>query len=129
MTDQSPNPDESQFTQSEIDISNQRIREVRSKLRDLAIEIDAHKANVARCAGGGVFLFALGALATYDLVTGNSGLWLSIGVTHDNLLWLAIGLGVGSLAAFIFAIILDKKHDTVSEKRMAELERELDLLL
>ena len=129
MTDQSPNPDESHFTQPEIDISNQRIRELRSQIRDLAIEIDAHKANVARCAGGGVFLFALGALATYDLLTGNSGLWLSVGVTHDNLLWLAIGLGVGCLTAFAFALILDKKRDTISEKRMAELERELDQLL
>lgn len=106
-----------------------RINELRSKISDLAVEVDAYKANIARCAGGGVFLFALAGLATYDLLTGKSGLWLSVGVTHENLLWLAIGLGAAAVAAFACALFLDKKRDTVREHQMAELEHQLEQLL
>jgi hypothetical protein len=116
-------------TEPGADILERRARVLRSKISDLATEIDAYKANIARCAGGGVFLFALAGLATYDLLTGKSGLWLSIGVTHENLLWLAIGLGAGAIAAFAYALILDRKRDTARENRMAELESELEQLL
>jgi hypothetical protein len=129
MTEQSPNPGELHSTSPEENTLENRISDLRSKISDLAVEIDTHKANIARCAGGGVFLFALAALATYDLLTGKSGLWLSIGVTHENLLWLAIGLGGSSIAAFAFALILEKKRDTVRENHIAELERELEQLL
>jgi hypothetical protein len=50
-------------------------------------------------------------------------------VTHENLLWLAIGLGAGAIAAFAYALILDRKRDTARENRMAELESELEQLL
>jgi hypothetical protein len=113
----------------EADSPEMRVSQLRSKISDLAIEIDAYKANIARCAGGGVFLFALAGLATYDLLTGKSGLWLSIGVTHENLLLLAIGLGVAAIAAFAYALILDKKRDTARENHMAALEHELEQLL
>jgi hypothetical protein len=111
------------------DSLEKQANQLRSKISDLAIEVDAYQANIARCAGGGVFLFALAGLATYDLLTGKSGLWLSIGVTQENLLWLAIGLGVASVAAFAYALMLDKKRDMVRESQMAELERELEQLL
>jgi hypothetical protein len=116
-------------TQTEAGNLENRVNELRSKISDLAVEVDAYKANIARCAGGGVFLFALAGLATYDLLTGKSGLWLSVGVTHENLLWLAIGLGVAAVAAFACALFLDKKRDTVRENQMAELERQLEQLL
>jgi hypothetical protein len=129
MTEQSPNSDESHSTQPEVSTLENRIRDLRSQISDLAIDVDSHKANIARCAGGGVFLFALAALATYDLFTGKSGLWLSIGVTHKNLLWLTLGLGAGSISAFICALVLEKKRDTVRENQVAELGKELEQLL
>lgn len=124
-----PNSGAPHSTELEAESLEKRVSQLRSKIGDLAIEIDAYKANIARCAGGGVFLFALAGLATYDLLTGKSGLWLSIGVTHENLLWLAIGLGVASIAAFAYALILDKKRDTVRENQLAALERELEQLV
>jgi hypothetical protein len=124
-----PNSGAPHSIELEADSLEERVSHLRSKISDLAIEIDAYKANIARCAGGGVFLFALAGLATYDLLTGKSGLWLSIGVTHENLLWLAIGLGVASIAAFAYALILDKKRDTARDHQMAALENELEQLL
>jgi hypothetical protein len=111
------------------DSLEKQANQLRSKISDLAIEVDAYQANIARCAGGGVFLFALAGLATYDLLTGKSGLWLSIGVSHKNLLWLAIGLGGTSIAAFAYALLLDKKRDTARENHMTALEHELEQLL
>lgn len=118
-----------QATQFELQTIEKRVNELRANIRDLAIEVDAHKANIARCVGGGVFLFSLAALATYDLLTGKSGLWLSIGITQKSLLWVAIGFGGFSLAAFACALIFDKRRDTAREKQMAELEEELEQLL
>jgi hypothetical protein len=129
MTEQSLNTGESPSTPPEDNTLEHQIRDLRSKISDLAVEVDTHKANIARCAGGGVFLFALAALAAYDLFTGKSGLWLSVGVTHKNLLWVGIGLGVAAMAAFTCALILDKKRDTVRENQMAELGTELEQLL
>jgi hypothetical protein len=63
MTEQSPHSDESYATQPEVNTLENRIRDLRSQISDLAIDVDSHKANIARCAGGGVFLFALAALA------------------------------------------------------------------
>jgi hypothetical protein len=129
MTEQSGNQTDLQSTQFEVKAIENRVNELRATIRDLAVEVDAHRANIARCAGGGVFLFSLAALATYDLLTGKSGLWLSIGVTQANLFWVAIALGGVSLAAFAYALILDKKRDYRRENRMAKLEQELEQLL
>jgi hypothetical protein len=129
MTEPSPNQANQQATLFELETIENRVNELRARISDLAVEIDAHKARIARSVGGGVFLFSLAALATYDLLTGNSGLWLSIGVTQATLLWLAIGLGGVSLAAFAYALLLDKKRDTTRENRMVELDQELEQLL
>jgi hypothetical protein len=129
MTEQNSKPTDLQSPQFEVKTIENRVNELRAKISDLAVEVDAHRANIARCVGGGVFLFSLAALAAYDLLTGKSGLWLSIGVTQANLLWVAIALGGVSLAAFAYALMLDKKRDYRRENRMAELEQELEQLL
>lgn len=129
MTPENQNSFASQTPQFTVNADNSRINELRSDISDLAVVIDAHKAKIARGVGGGVFLFALAALATYDLLTGKSGLWLSIGVAQEALLLVAIGLSILSLSAFAYALLVDKRRDLAVEARMKELEDELDDLL
>jgi hypothetical protein len=129
MTEPSPKPADQQSARPALTTTEKRVADLRSAIGDLAMEVDAHKAKIAGCVGGGVFLFMLAALAAYDLLKGNSGLWLAVGVTKDLLGWVASGLGLLALAAFAYALRLEKGRDTRRENRMQELELELEQLL
>src|SRR5947207_9317540 len=93
MAEPSPNPSLHESAASALATNEKQVAELRARIGDLAMEVDTDKAKIAGCVGGGVFLFMLAALAAYDLLTGKSGLWLSIGVTRELLLWVAIGFG------------------------------------
>jgi hypothetical protein len=129
MTEASPNPPYQEVTASASQTHEKRIAELRATIGDLAMEVDAHKAKIAGCVGGGVFLFLLAALAAYDLLTGHSGLWLSVGVGKDLLLWVAMGFGLLAFVAFAGALWLEKRRDRGRDQRMLELEQELERLL
>src|SRR5262245_57867454 len=81
--------------------ASDRIRELRSDIRDLGYEIDSRKAAIAAAMGGGVFLLLLAAGAFYDLVSGNTSIWNIVGASR-NVIWLVAGLlaaaGAGLLA-------------------------------
>ncbi|MBI3653701.1 MAG: hypothetical protein HY231_21935 [Acidobacteria bacterium] len=126
-----PNINSDQATSLPIDSAaiDHRVRELRAAIGDLAMAVDTHKTKVAGGVGGGVFLFMLAGLATYDLVNGKAGLWLSLGITRDLLLWLAMGLGLAALVAFAYALRLEKNRDHERDEKLQAMEQELQRLL
>jgi hypothetical protein len=111
------------------DSVDKRLRELRSQISDLGSEVDADRAGVAALMGGGVFLALIGAMAAYDYFTGKAGVWSSLGITSDMLLWVAILLVAVGLGLVARGIIVKRRGKTTHETELAALEQEYADLL
>lgn len=100
------------------------LQSLRSKISDLGYQIDSYKTKKAAAFGLGVFLLLLAIGAVYDLVTGHSGVWMTLGISGDNLTWIAGGLGVVSLALLGFGAGLVMRRDKSLPARLEEMESE-----
>jgi hypothetical protein len=116
-------------TPTELNSLNRQLTELRSQISDLGFEMDSHKAGIAASMGAGVFILILGAIAGYDLLTGNAGIWSPLGVTRDLLLFIAWGLGGTGLFLLIQGFIRQRRRDREPEARLAELEHQYSRLL
>lgn len=105
------------------------LQSLRSQISDLGYQIDSYKTKKAAAFGLGVFLLLLAIGAVYDLVTGNSGVWMMIGVSRDSLNWIAGGFGVASLALLGFGAGLVMRSDKSLPARLDEMERNYAELL
>jgi len=105
------------------------LQSLRSQISDLGYQIDSYKTKKAAAFGLGVFLLLLAIGALYDLVTGNSGVWMMLGVTRDSLNWIAGSLGVASLALLGFGAGLVMRSDKSLSARLDEMERDYAELL
>ncbi|HYV05190.1 MAG TPA: hypothetical protein VFB82_11415 [Blastocatellia bacterium] len=105
------------------------LQSLRSQISDLGYQIDSYKTKKAAAFGLGVFLLLLAIGALYDLVTGNSGVWMMLGVTRDSLTWIAGSLGVASLALLGFGAGLVMRSDKSLSARLDEMERDYAELL
>jgi hypothetical protein len=56
-------------------------------------------------------------------------LWLSIGINGELLKFVALGFAGLALLLFVVAAVLEKTRDPLQEAKLAELERELEVLL
>jgi len=105
------------------------LQSLRSQISDLGYQIDSYKTKKAAAFGLGVFLLLLAIGAVYDLVTGNSGVWMMLGVTRDSLNWIAGGLGVLSLMLLGIGASLIVRQDKSLPARLDEMESEYAELL
>lgn len=105
------------------------LQSLRSQISDLGYQIDSYKAKKAAAFGLGVFLLMLAIGAVYDLVTGNSGVWMMLGVSRDSLNWIAGGLGVVSLMLLGIGAGLIVRRDKSLPARLDEMERNYAELL
>lgn len=105
------------------------LQTLRSQISDLGYQIDSYKTKKAAAFGLGVFLLLLAIGGAYDLVTGNSGVWMMLGVSRDSLNWIAGGLGVVSLALLGFGAGLIMRRDKSLPARLDEMERNYAELL
>jgi len=100
------------------------LQSLRSQISDLGYQIDSYKTKKAAAFGLGVFLLLLAIGAVYDLVTGNSGVWMMVGVTRDSLNWIAGGLGVVSLMLLGIGVSMILRTDKTLAAKLDEAERE-----
>ena len=100
------------------------LQSLRSQITDLGYQIDSYKTKKAAAFGLGVFLLLLAIGAVYDLVTGNSGVWMMVGVTRDSLNWIAGGLGVVSLTLLGIGATMILRADKNLASKLDEAERE-----
>jgi len=100
------------------------LQSLRSQISDLGYQIDSYKTKKAAAFGLGVFLLLLAIGAAYDLVTGNSGVWMMLGVSRDSLKWIAGGLGVVSLMSVGIGASMIPRADKNLAARLDEAERE-----
>ena len=105
------------------------LQSLRSQISDLGYQIDSYKTKKAAAFGLGVFLLLLAIGAVYDLVTGNSGVWMMLGVTRESLTWIAGLLGLTSLALLGFGAGLVMRRDKSLPARLDEMERDYAELL
>jgi hypothetical protein len=106
-----------------------RTAQLQSRILELSSELDSYRAKTAAALGGGVFLLMLAVGATYDLAAGNALVWLTIGISSNALLAIAIGCGAGGAILLGTAAVRERNRDRDCEARLASLEEELiDLL-
>jgi hypothetical protein len=106
-----------------------QLSNLRSGISDLGYEIDAYKTRTAAALGAGVFLLLLGAGAAYDLVTGKVGMWSRLGVTHDALIWITIGLGGSATLLLVVGFRRARRADVAVRARLEQMELEYAELL
>ena len=100
------------------------LQSLRSQISDLGYQIDSYKTKKAAAFGLGVFLLLLAIGAVYDLVTGNSGVWMMLGISRDGLNWIAGGLGVVSLMLLGIGASMILRTDKNLATKLDEAERE-----
>jgi hypothetical protein len=105
------------------------LQSLRSKISDLGYQIDSHKTKTAAAFGLGVFLLLLALGAVYDLVTGKSEVWMTLGLTRESLNLIAGGLGVTSLVLMGIGVGLIVRRDRSLVARLDEMERKYADLL
>jgi hypothetical protein len=106
-----------------------QLNNLRSSISDLGHRIDSHKTTTAATLSGGVFLLLLAAGAAYDLVAGKSAVWLALGMTREDLIWVASGLGGGAMLLLALSFVRLRGRDRSLDARLDRMEQEYAELL
>ena len=106
-----------------------QLKNLRSGILDLGYEIDAYKTRTAAALGAGVFLLLLGAGAAYDLVASKVGMWSTLGVTREELIWITIGLGGAATILLASGFRRARGPDVSLRARLEQMELEYAELL
>ena len=117
-----PDPDNIKFLDTQLE-------KMRSSISDLGYQVDSYKTKTAAALGGGVFLLLLAAGAAYDLVAGKLGMWLTLGATHQTLVWITSGLGAGATILLVFGFRRVSRSDISTKARLEQMEQEYADLL
>ena len=117
-----PDPDDVEFLEAQL-------KKMRSSISDLGYQLDSYKTKTAAALGGGVFLLLLAAGAAYDLIAGKVGMWLTLGVTRETLVWITSGLGAGATILLVFGFRRVQRSEVSAKARLEELEQEYADLL
>ena len=100
------------------------LQKLRSNISDLGYEIDSYKTKTAASLGGGVFLMLLAAGAGYDLLTRNGGIWLSVGLDHQQLVWLSGTFAVVALILLVIGFVRLRRRDYEAQSRLDQMARQ-----
>lgn len=101
-----------------------KLRTLRESISDVGHQIDSYKTKMAAALAGGVFALLLAAGAFYDLVVGKSGVWLLVGITREDLVWIAAGLGLFSAVLLGFGLLLLARRDRGLHEQLDRMEQE-----
>jgi hypothetical protein len=107
--------------------ASDRLVELGASIRDLADDLNRHKARTGAMIGGAVFLLLLGGGAAYDIVRGNFRPWLFLGLDKVTLEVLAGCFIFTALLLIVVALRL-RPGDRKRELILNRLEREYDEL-
>jgi high-affinity Fe2+/Pb2+ permease len=105
------------------------LQKLRSNISDLGYQIDSYKTKTAAALGGGVFLTLLAAGAGYDLLTSNGGVWLSVGLDHQQLVWVSGTLAVVALILLVTGFVRLRRRDFEAQSRLDQMERQYSEIL
>jgi hypothetical protein len=103
-----------------------KVQKLQSQIRQLGRQLDQQRAGAAAALGFGVFTWLLALGALYDLLAGNTAVWLHLGITRAALTCMAAGLGLIGALSLATAI---KRLDQPRQAELAELERQLEQAL
>jgi prefoldin subunit 5 len=103
-----------------------KIQRLQSEIRQLGRQLDQERAAAAAALGLGVFAWLLALGALYDVLAGNTAVWLRLGISRTALIWIAAGLGLIGALSLATAI---KRLDQPRQAELAELERQLEQAL
>lgn len=94
------------------------------QIQDLAAEIDSYKSRTAAALGASAFLLLIGGGALYDILGGKSSLWSAVGISREQLRWLAGLAIVAGALLLLMGIVRVRRRDRAREERLAALEEE-----
>src|SRR5690242_20734253 len=97
------------------------LQKLRSNISELGYQIDSYKTKTAASLGGGVFLMLLAAGAGYDLLTSNGGVWLSVGLDHQQLVLLSGTLAVVALVLLVTGFVRLRRRDDEAQSRLDQM--------
>jgi hypothetical protein len=117
-----PDPDNVEFLDTQLE-------RIRSSISDLGYQVDSYKTKTAASLGAGVFLLLLAAGTAYDLVAGKVGMWLTLGVTRETLVWITSGLGAGATFLLVFGFRRVRRSEISAKARLEQMEQEYADLL
>jgi hypothetical protein len=119
-----PNPSNNKSSE-DLQFLETRIKSLSSQISDEGHVLDRYKTGTALLMGAGVFLLLLAAGSAYDLVSGKTAVWLSLGISKDILLFASALLGLVGLFAVVKGALRQRKRDVGREAQLARLEQEL----
>jgi len=117
-----PDPDDVEFLDTQLE-------RIRSSISDLGYQVDSYKTKTAASLGAGVFLLLLAAGAAYDLAAGKVGMWLTLGVTRETLVWITSGLGAAATILLVFGFRRVRRSEISAKARLEQMEQEYADLL
>jgi uncharacterized protein YoxC len=101
-----------------------QLNNLRSTISDLGYQVDSFKTKTAAALGLGVFSLLLAGGAAYDLVAAKSGVWLTLGVAREDLVWIAGGLGAIAFVLLVIGFLRVKRSDGSVKTRLEQMEQE-----
>jgi len=117
------------FDADNVHSLNDQLNELRSSISDLGYQVDAYKTKTAAALGAGVFVLSLAALGAYDLVASNGGVWLNLGLSRENVVWISSALGAGAAILLILGFLRVRASDNGVRAKLERMEREYAELL
>ena len=111
--------------QPESESIQDRRSSLKSQIRELGAEVDSYKTRTAAALGGGVFALLIAAGAVYDILSNKSSLWRTVGLSREELHWLAGLLTLAGAILLVIGIVRFRRQDRARGARLAALEEEL----
>jgi hypothetical protein len=71
----------------------------------------------------------IAALGAYDLVASNGGVWLNLGLSRENVVWISSALGAGAAILLILGFLRVRVSDNGVRAKLERMEREYAELL
>ena len=106
-----------------------QLRDLRAQISDEGHRIDRYNAGTAAALGAAAFLILLCLGATYDYVRQRTGLWASLGISHQMLGVAAWTFGGAGAALTLYGLMRQRKRQSEGETELQALEDELADLL
>ena len=98
---------------------------LKSQIEEIGAQVDSRKARTAAALGGSVFLLLMAAGAAYDIVNKKSSVWGAVGISREELHWLAGLFAAVGLLLLCVGVARTRRRDPSRDAKLAELELEM----